>query len=123
TLYMKAVVKQHYGRDSSRTLIMGGSNGGHHTKWMLEDFPHLYDGGIAGYGFNSQVSQWGSVATVVRNYNVIASRIDDIIAKRAPAPAWNPFKMPLSPPLTAEQTSGPCATSTTSPRPSTAPQP
>ncbi len=39
-----------------RTLIMGGSNGGHHTKWMLEDFPDLYDGGIAGYGFNSQVA-------------------------------------------------------------------
>jgi hypothetical protein len=122
TLYMNETVKEHYGEESSRTLIMGGSNGGHHTKWMLEDFPNLYDGGIAGYGFNSQVSQWGSIATVVRNYNVIAPRIDDIIAKRAADPAWNPFKMPLSPPLTAEQTSGPCATSTTSPRSSTAPQ-
>ena len=60
TLYMNATVKEYYGRDSSRTLIMGGSNGGHHTKWMLEDFPDLFDGGIAGYGFNSQVSQWGS---------------------------------------------------------------
>jgi pimeloyl-ACP methyl ester carboxylesterase len=100
TLYMNATVQEHYGQASSRTLIVGASNGGHHTKWMLEDFPDLYDGGIAGYGFNSQVSQWGSIATVVRNYNVIAPRIDDIIAKRAADPAWNPFKTPLSPPLT-----------------------
>ena len=103
TLYMNETVKEHYGEESSRTLIMGGSNGGHHTKWMLEDFPNLYDGGIAGYGFNSQVSQWGGIATVVRNYNVIAPRIDDIIAKRATDPAWDPFKTPLSPPLTQAQ--------------------
>jgi pimeloyl-ACP methyl ester carboxylesterase len=103
TLYMHAVVQENYGRASSRTLIMGGSNGGHHTKWMLEDFPNLYDGGIAGYGYNSQVSVWGSMATVVRNYKVIAPRIDDIIAKRAADPAWNPFKTRLSPPLTPAQ--------------------
>ena len=59
TLYTNALVKMHYGRSSTRTLLMGGSNGGHHTKWMLEDFPELYDGGIAGYGYNSQISQWG----------------------------------------------------------------
>ena len=63
--------------------MMGGSNGGHHTKWMLESYPELYDGGIAGYGFNSQVSQWGSIATVLRHYDVIAGRLDDIIAARA----------------------------------------
>jgi hypothetical protein len=103
TLYLNATVKSHYGRESSRTLIMGGSNGGHHTKWMLEDFPELYDGGIAGYGFNSQVSQWGSVATVIRNYDVIAPRIDDIVAKRAADPLWDPFVTPLSPPLSAAQ--------------------
>jgi hypothetical protein len=103
TLYMNATVKEYYGRDSSRTLIMGGSNGGHHTKWMLEDFPDLFDGGIAGYGFNSQVSQWGSIATVIRNYDVIAPRIDDIIAKRTADPAWDPFKTALSPPLTNAQ--------------------
>jgi hypothetical protein len=103
TLYMNALVKSHYGRESLRTLIMGGSNGGHHTKWMLEDFPELYDGGIAGYGYNSQISQWGSVATIIRNYDVIASRIDDIIAKRMADPRWDPFMTPLSPPLTAAQ--------------------
>jgi len=82
---------------------MMGSNGGHHTKWMVEDFPGLYDGGIAGYGFNSQVSQWGSNATMLRNYDVIAPRIDDIIAKRMSEPGWDPMRTPLSPPLSAEQ--------------------
>ena len=91
TLYATQVLKTHYGKGPARTLMMGGSNGGHHTKWMVESYPGLYDGGIAGYGFNSQVSQWGSIATVLRNYDVIAARIDDIIAQR------------VSPPLTAEQ--------------------
>jgi pimeloyl-ACP methyl ester carboxylesterase len=103
TLYTNATVQQYYGKASSRTLLMGGSNGGHHTKWMVEDFPYLYDGGIAGYGYNSQVSQWGGVATVIRNYNVIAPRIDDIIAERARFPNWDPFRTPLSPPLTSQQ--------------------
>lgn len=103
TLYTNATVKSHYGKESARTLLVGGSNGGHHTKWMLEDFPEIYDGGIAGYGFNSQVSQWGGVATMVRNYQAIASRIDDIIAQRTADPRWDPFTTPLSPPLTAGQ--------------------
>jgi pimeloyl-ACP methyl ester carboxylesterase len=85
TLYAKQVLLTHYGKAPSRTLMMGGSNGGHHTKWMIESYPDLYDGGIAGYGFNSQVSQWGSIATVLRNYDVIAPRIDDIIAGRTTA--------------------------------------
>jgi pimeloyl-ACP methyl ester carboxylesterase len=63
----------------------------------------MFDGGISGYGYDSQVTQWGSVARVVRNYDVIASRIDDIIAARAANPDWNPFRQPLSPPLTREQ--------------------
>jgi hypothetical protein len=103
TLYTNAYVKSYYGQKSSRTLIMGGSNGGHHTKWMVEDFPDLYDGGIAGYGYNGQISQWGGIATVIRNYEVVAPRIDDIIAKRAADANWNPFTTPLSPPLTAAQ--------------------
>ena len=102
-LYTKALIQTHYGRAASRTLLVGASNGGHHTKWMIEDYPGMFDGGIAGYGFNSQVSQWGSLATVLRNYDVIAPRIGDIIAKRAEKPAWNPFSERLSPPLTAVQ--------------------
>jgi pimeloyl-ACP methyl ester carboxylesterase len=100
---MNDTVKAYYGRASTRTLIMGGSNGGHHTKWMVEDYPDLYDGGLAGYGFNSQVSQWGSVATVIRNYDVIRPRITDIIARRVAEPTWDPFTQPLATPLTAEQ--------------------
>ena len=103
TLYAKQALVAQYGRGASRTLMMGGSNGGHHTKWMVESYPALYDGGIAGYGFNSQVSQWGSIATVLRNYDVIASRIDDIIQKRMADPRWDPFRTPLTPPLTPEQ--------------------
>jgi hypothetical protein len=103
TLLARHTVETHYGRAPRRTLMMGGSNGGHHTKWMLESEPGLYDGGIAGYGFNSQVSQWGSIATVLRHYDVIEGRLDDIIAARAADPAWNPARTPLSPPLTAAQ--------------------
>lgn len=103
TLYASRVVADHYGRRPTRTLIVGGSNGGHHTKWMLESHPELYDGGIAGYGFNSQVSQWGSIATVLRHYAVIAPRIDDIIERRQTHPGWRPRREPLTPPLTAAQ--------------------
>jgi len=103
TIYAKQAAAQHYGKAVSPTLMMGGSNGGHRTEWMIESYPDLYDGGIAGYGFNSQVSQWGSIATVLRNYDVIASRIDDIIAARTADPDWDPWRTPLTPPLTAEQ--------------------
>jgi len=103
TLYARQVLMVQYGRRASRTLMMGGSNGGHHTKWMVESYPDLYDGGIAGFGFNSQVSQWGSIATLLRNYDVIAARIDDIIRMRMAAPGWDPLRTPLTPPLNPEQ--------------------
>ena len=103
TVYTKALVQTQYGRAASRTLLVGSSNGGHHTRWMVEAYPLMFDGGISGFGYNSQLTQWGSVAQVVRNYDVIAPRIDDIIAKRASNPQWNPFKERLSPPLTKEQ--------------------
>ena len=103
TLYARQVLTQHYRKDARRTLMMGGSNGGHHTKWMIESHPDLYDGDLAGYGFNSQMSQWGSIATVLRNYDVIAPRIDDIIAARSADSAWDSERTPLTPPLTAGQ--------------------
>ena len=106
TLYARQMLRQHYRKDAARTLMMGGSNGGHHTKWMVESYPELYDGGLAGYGFNSQVSQWGSIATVLRHYDVIAPRIDEVIAARAADPAWDPVRSPLVPPLTADQLAG-----------------
>jgi pimeloyl-ACP methyl ester carboxylesterase len=103
TLLAAQTVEAHYGKPSSRTLMVGGSNGGHHTKWMLESHPELYDGGIAGFGFNSQVSQWGSIATLLRHYDVVAGRIDDIIAARTEDPAWDPSRTPLAPPLSPSQ--------------------
>lgn len=103
TLYTRRVITTQYGRAPMRTVVVGGSNGGHHTKWMLESFPDLYDGGLAGYGFNSQISQWGSIATLLRYYDAIAPRIDDIIARRKVDPAWDPVRTPLTPPLTAPQ--------------------
>ena len=103
TVHTKALVQAHYGRAASRTLLVGGSNGGHHTRWMVEAYPLMFDGGISGYGYNSQLTQWGSVAQLVRNYDVIAPRIDDIIAQRAKDPRWDPFRLSLSQPLTRDQ--------------------
>jgi hypothetical protein len=103
TVYTKALVLTNYGRAASRTLLVGGSNGGHHTRWMVEAYPLMFDGGISGYGYNSQLTQWGSVARVVRNYDVIATRIDDIIAERAKNAHWDPFRERLLPPLTKAQ--------------------
>jgi hypothetical protein len=102
-VYTKALVLTNYGRAASRTLLVGSSNGGHHTRWMVEAYPLMFDGGISGFGYNSQLTQWGSVAQMVRNYDVIAPRIDDIIAERARNAKWDPFRERLSPPLTKAQ--------------------
>ena len=99
----KQLVHRHYGKGASRVYVTGSSNGGHHSKWMLEDYPELYDGAVSGFGFNSQFEQWGAVAQTVRNYDVVASRINEIIAKRAANPSWNPVTEPLTPPLTSAQ--------------------
>jgi hypothetical protein len=99
----KQLVQRHYGKPASRTYATGGSNGGHHSKWLVEDYPALFDGAVSGYGFNSNLEQWGDVAQTVRNYDVVAPRIDDIVAKRAASPKWNPATEPLTPPLTSAQ--------------------
>jgi hypothetical protein len=103
TDYTKATVARHYGQRASRTFMVGGSNGGHNTKMMVEDYPSHYDGGIAGYGITSHLEWMGSVTRFVRNFDVFASRIADIIAARAADPNWDPTTKALSPPLTAEQ--------------------
>lgn len=99
----KQMVERHYGRPASRVYATGGSNGGHHSKWMVEDYPALFDGAVSGYGFNSNLEQWGDVAQTVRNYDIVAPRIGDIIAKRTASPGWDPATEALSPPLTAAQ--------------------
>jgi pimeloyl-ACP methyl ester carboxylesterase len=103
THHTKATVIRHYGAPASRTFMVGGSNGGHNTKMMVEDYPSEYHGGIAGYGITSHLEWMGSNTRFVRNFDVFASRIDDIIAARTANPNWNPVTMPLVPPLTSAQ--------------------
>jgi len=103
TNYTKATVSRYYGKPARRTFMVGGSNGGHNTKMMVEDYPQEYDGGLAGYGITSHLEWMGSDARFVRNFDVIASRIDDIIAKRTANPGWDPATTPLSPPLSPDQ--------------------
>ena len=103
THYSQSTVARHYGRHASRTFMVGGSNGGHNTKMMVEDYPQLYDGGVAGYGITSHLEWMASNAGFLRNFDVIASRINDIIAARQANPAWDPAAQPLSPPLSAAQ--------------------
>jgi len=51
---------------------------------MVEAYPLMFDGGISGFGYNSQLTQWGSVSRVVRNYDVIArAQSTRSIAERA----------------------------------------
>jgi hypothetical protein len=103
TQYTKQTIQRYYRRAASRTFMVGGSNGGHNTKWMVEDYPTEYDGGIAGYGITSYIEWMAHNARFLRNYDVIASRINDIVAARAADPNWDPAVAPLSPPLTSDQ--------------------
>jgi len=103
TNYTKAAVKRQYGSGAARTFMVGGSNGGHNTKMMVEDYPSEYDGGLAGYGITSHLEWMGSDTRFVRNFDVIAARIDDIIAARMADPNWDPYATPLTPPLSAAQ--------------------
>jgi hypothetical protein len=99
THYAKQLIQRHYGQNASRTYLAGSSNGGHHTKWLVEDYPSLYDGGLSGFGYNSALEEFRGMAVFLRNYLVLAARINDIIAARTADPAWDPNTTPLSPPL------------------------
>jgi hypothetical protein len=103
TNYTKATIGRYYGTPAWRTFMVGGSNGGHNTKMMVEDYPSDYDGGLAGYGITSHIEWMGSITRFLRNYDVFASRIADIVAARTADPNWDPVNDPLSPPLTQEQ--------------------
>lgn len=103
TVYLKALAQTQYNKASTRTLLVGGSNGGHHTRWMVEAYPKLFDGGISGYGYNSQFTQWGGVSSTAYYYQIISPRIDDIIAARTANANWDPFHQALTPPLTTKQ--------------------
>ena len=80
TQHAAGVVSAHYGRAPERSLLAGPSNGGHHTKWLIESFPALYDGGVSMYGYNSGLEMWRAFPIFLRNYDIIEPRIQDIIA-------------------------------------------
>jgi predicted esterase len=103
TSYTKSTIRHYYGQSAERTFMVGGSNGGHNTKMMVEDYPGQYDGGVAGYGITSHLEWMGSNTRFVRNFDVFASRISDIVARRTADPDWDAENEPLSPPLTAAQ--------------------
>jgi len=103
TKHTKALVRSHYGVPAARTYMVGGSNGGHNAKWMVEEYPHEYDGALAGYGITSHLEWMASNARFLRSYDVIAPRLDDIVAARTADPHWDPTTTPLDPPLTAAQ--------------------
>ena len=103
TSHTKSTVRRYYGQAAERTFMVGGSNGGHNTKMMVEDYPGQYDGGVAGYGITSHLEWMGSNTRFVRNFDVFGSRIADIVARRAADPDWNPEAEPLIPPLTPAQ--------------------
>ncbi len=65
--------------------MVGGSNGGHNTKMMVEDYPGQYDGGLAGYGITSHLEWMGSNTRFVRNFESSHPASADIIAKRTAA--------------------------------------
>ncbi|SNS94718.1 Tannase and feruloyl esterase [Geodermatophilus pulveris] len=94
TQHATGVVTAHYGQQPDRSLLAGGSNGGHHTKWLVESFPELYDGGVSMYGYNSGLEMWGAFPVFLRNYDVIEPRIGDVIAAGGGD---------VDPPLTPEQ--------------------
>jgi hypothetical protein len=66
----KAVVKQRYGHEPSRTFMFGISNGGYLTRWQLENQPSLYDGGIDWEGtlFTPQDNLFTYLPTALRSY-------------------------------------------------------
>jgi hypothetical protein len=66
----KAVVRQRYGHQASRTYMFGISNGGYLTRWQLENRPWLYDGGIDWEGtlFTPKVNLLTYLPTALRSY-------------------------------------------------------
>src|SRR2546426_73243 len=69
TVYTKALVQTQYGRAASRTLLVGGSNGGHHPQWMVKAHPLRFDGGDFGYGYNTELTQMGIDALAGSKYD------------------------------------------------------
>jgi pimeloyl-ACP methyl ester carboxylesterase len=105
TGHAQSEVQHHYGQRAVRIFVVGTSNGGHHVRWLLEDFPGLYDGGISFAGFNSWFEWIRGQAVFIRNFDIIRPRMNDILAMVQSQPAWDHTTMPLFPPLTPDQIS------------------
>lgn len=101
--FARGVIEAHYRVAPYRTLILGYSNGGHHAKWLIENHANLFDGGVALAGFNSRYEVFRGWALFGRTFDILAPRIDAIVAKRNATPDWNHRTEPLDPPLTAAQ--------------------
>jgi hypothetical protein len=66
----KAVVRQRYGKAARRTYVTGISNGGYLTRWQLERYPGLYDGGVDWEGtlFTPEVNLFTYLPVALANY-------------------------------------------------------
>ena len=105
TGHAKGEIQHHYGRPAVRVFLVGTSNGGHHVRWLLEDFPGLYDGGISFAALNSWFEWIRGQAVFIRSFELVRPRMTDILAVVRSNPGWNHATEPLSPPLTADQIS------------------
>ena len=66
----KQVVRQRYGKAPARTYMTGISNGGYLTRWQLENYADLYDGGVDWEGtlFTREVNLFTYLPVALRNY-------------------------------------------------------
>jgi len=84
----KQVVEQRYGRAPRRTYVTGISNGGYLTRWQLENFPKLYDGGVDWEGtlFRPDGPHLLTyLPTALRNYPTYAATGDPAAHQATPA--------------------------------------
>lgn len=105
TGHANSEIQHHYGQRAVRVFLVGTSNGGHHVRWLLEDLPGLYDGGMSFAGFNSWFEWIRGQAIFIRNFEILRPRMSDILAIVQSNPSWDHTTMSLSPPLAADQIS------------------
>lgn len=70
TIAAKQTVRQVYGAPPRRTYMTGISNGGYLTRWQLEKYPELYDGGVDWEGtlWTPQDNLLTQLPVALRNY-------------------------------------------------------
>jgi pimeloyl-ACP methyl ester carboxylesterase len=105
TGHANSEIQHHYGQRAVRVFLVGTSNGGHHVRWLLEDFPGLYDGGISFAGPNSWFEWIRGQAVFIGNFEILRPRMSDILDIVQSNPSWDHTTISLSPPLTPDQIS------------------